>query len=278
MIFEILERTSEEKRDVFLSWKRDDKAFFASGACHILAHQFLSMHGGEGYVLVRIKPLDDLPGNHYCASNGEWVFDYHGWSLESEYLKAMEKAYRDKYANWNYDRIEISEGLVDHIASGNHNLRPPEYFPELPWKRAYDYMQQFDPNPPVATRQLPDAIKEVGFDFNWDERKVWEINASTEAMDISELVWHFDVPFLWSRPDGYYDLNPRWVIEDPEKYAEEYERTQKSDTSYPIDIMQWRGRWVILDGLHRLMKLHSEGKTVVNVRKIPESALPLIKK
>lgn len=126
------------------------------------------------------------------------------------------------------------------------------------------------------SKDMPAIISEVGFDFSWDERKVWEIDAPVEAIGIDELTWHLDIPFLWSKPDGYYDVEPRWVLEYPDKYPQEYERTEQADTTYPIDIMWWRGKWVILDGLHRLMKLYSEGKVMVNVRKIPEASIPFI--
>jgi hypothetical protein len=126
-------------------------------------------------------------------------------------------------------------------------------------------------------RQLPDTIKEVGFDFSWDERKVWALDIPTEEMPIDELTWHFDVPFIWSKPNGYYDINPSEVIKHPDQHPEEYERTMQADTAHPIDIMFWKNRWLILDGLHRLMKQAIQGKEVVQVRKIPESAIPLIK-
>jgi hypothetical protein len=127
------------------------------------------------------------------------------------------------------------------------------------------------------SRELPQIIKEVGFDFNWDERKVWELDVPIEDMPLDELKWHFDAPFIWSKPDGYYDVNPSEVIEHPDQYPEEYKRTMQADTAHPIDIMFWKKRWLILDGLHRLMKQAIEGKEVVQVRKIPESAIPLIK-
>lgn len=127
-------------------------------------------------------------------------------------------------------------------------------------------------------KQKPYIIEHVGFDFSWDEKKVWQLDVPVEAMNIEEVAWHLDVPFLWSKPDGYYDINPRWVIEQPEKYPDEYRRTQRADTSYPIDIMQWRGRWVILDGLHRLMKLAQSDVEVVRVRKISPDDIDKIKK
>lgn len=128
------------------------------------------------------------------------------------------------------------------------------------------------------SRQLPEVIQQVGFDFSWDERKVWELDVPTEEMPLDKLTWHFDIPFIWSKPDGYYDVRPSEVIENPDQYPKEYERTMQADTVHPIDIMLWKKRWLILDGLHRLMKQAIQGKEVVSVRKIPETAIPLILK
>ena len=125
------------------------------------------------------------------------------------------------------------------------------------------------------TRQLPDIIERVGFDFDWDECKVWGLDVPSEEMPAVDLVWHFDIPFLQLRPDGHY-LTPRQVIDRPDDYPGEYQRTIRADTAYPIDIMRWKGRWLILDGLHRLMKQTIEGAEVVRVRKIPPGAIPLI--
>ncbi len=127
-------------------------------------------------------------------------------------------------------------------------------------------------------RELPGIIKEVGFDFSWDERKVWRLDVPTEPMAISELTWHFDVPFIWSQPNGFYDVKPSEVIEHPELYTQEYDRTMRADTKHPIDIMYWKNHWLILDGLHRLMKQAAQGAAVVQVRKIPKSAIPHITK
>lgn len=130
----------------------------------------------------------------------------------------------------------------------------------------------------MSGRIKPAIIEEVGFDFHWDEQKVWGLDVPTEDMEIGVLDWHLDVPFIWSKPDGYYDVNPRDVIERPNQYPEEYERTMQADQRYPIDIMHWKKRWLILDGLHRLMKQTIQGVTTVQVRKIPTSAIPLILK
>jgi hypothetical protein len=124
---------------------------------------------------------------------------------------------------------------------------------------------------------FPQIIKDVGFDFAWSVEKVWQIDAPIEEMPIKELEWHFDIPFLWEN-EGVYNLTPRDVIENPKEHQGEYDRTMKSELKYPIDIMENKGRWLILDGLHRLMKASAEGQEIVKVRKISRDHIPRILK
>ncbi len=125
--------------------------------------------------------------------------------------------------------------------------------------------------------KIPKIIEKVGFDFSWSEKKVWELDVPVEEMNIEELEWHFDIPF-WSTQGWYYDLKPIDVIKFPDVYKQEYDRTMEADLSYPIDIMINKGKWLILDGLHRLLKLKILGKNKVNVRKIPRDNIKDIRK
>lgn len=122
-------------------------------------------------------------------------------------------------------------------------------------------------------KDLPQIIKDVGFDFDWDIKKVWALDEPTIKMSIHELTWHFDIPFLWYG-DEVYNLKPIEVIKNPEKYKEEYERTMKADLSHPIDVMENKGRLLILDGLHRLMKHSILGDREISVRIIPREKIP----
>jgi len=122
---------------------------------------------------------------------------------------------------------------------------------------------------------LPDIIKEVGFDFRWSERKVWALDVEAIELDISELEWHFDIPFL-DEKGRWYNLTPREVMEHPEDHPKEYARTLAADMQYPIDVMQNKGRLLILDGLHRLMKAALGGQQKVKVRIIPRERIPEI--
>lgn len=121
---------------------------------------------------------------------------------------------------------------------------------------------------------IPEIIKKVGFDFNWDERKVWRLRVPSVEIPIRELEWHLSIPFL--SETGKYDLTPYEVIDQPHHHSKEYFRVQSVDLSYPIDVMEHKGRLLILDGLHRLMKSYLKGLQTVKVRKIFRSQIPYI--
>lgn len=123
----------------------------------------------------------------------------------------------------------------------------------------------------------PKVIEDVGFDFSWSEKKVWALSYPVLEVPMKELRWHFDIPF-WNKPNGgYYDLTPNEVLANPEKYQEEYKRILNADLSHPVDIMTNKGRWLILDGLHRLVKFKMLNKDNIKVRKIPREAIPQIR-
>jgi len=125
-------------------------------------------------------------------------------------------------------------------------------------------------------RKIPKIIDKVGFDFSWSEKKVWKLKYPVEEMNIKELEWHFKIPF-WNTEKGFYDLTPNEIIDNPEKFKEEHKRTMKADLKHPIDIMKNKGRWLILDGLHRLVKAKILGHKTVSVRKIPHYEIPNIR-
>jgi hypothetical protein len=141
----LFERTAGELRDPFVSWARGDQAFFASGACHILAEMFRQLHYDEGFYLVHIKPAHGFTGNHVYATDGHWAFDHNGWTEESELLVITEEAYRKKYPGWTYERIVMNEDFEAYCKKNHHRL--PWQFAYLPWERAYNYIQQFAPGP-----------------------------------------------------------------------------------------------------------------------------------
>jgi hypothetical protein len=140
----IFERSLEEKTDPFKSWARSDQAFFAAGACHILADLFVQLHQKDGFKMVFIKPADGFSGNHVYASDGEWAFDHNGWTRENELIVAVEAAYKERFSGWNYEKLVIEQSITsleEFCKTFNHRL--PWQFAYLPWERAYNYIAKF---------------------------------------------------------------------------------------------------------------------------------------
>jgi hypothetical protein len=144
----IYTRTPDENQDIFKAWARPDEAFFAAGACHILGHLFFWMHRHEGFKLTHIRPTKGDVGHHMFASNGEWAFDFNGWTREKDLLQSYTAAYKKEYPGWSYEKIIYEHGLFDKP----EDHMPPEFFPHLPWERAYKYIQRFPTQPPKETQ------------------------------------------------------------------------------------------------------------------------------
>ena len=130
----------------------------------------------------------------------------------------------------------------------------------------------------MSNRKTSQIIKDVGFDFDWDSRKVWLLDVPTEEIDIDELIWHFDIPFWEKEGTDEYNLLPWEVIKHPEIEKTHYKKVIEADLIHPIDIMENKDRWLILDGLHRLVKAYIQGIKIVNVRKISRDYIPKILK
>jgi hypothetical protein len=146
----LFERSVEEKSDPFKSWARDDQAFFAAGACHILADLFVRLHRQDGCKIVFIKPAVGFLGNHVYASNGEWAFDHNGWVREDELIAATEAVYKESFSGWSYEKHIIEQSMTsleEFCKTFNHQL--PWQFAYLPWERAYKYIAKFDSRHPA---------------------------------------------------------------------------------------------------------------------------------
>jgi hypothetical protein len=143
-------RTPAQKKDMFLSWARDDRAFFGGGACHILAYLFYDLHKDEGYDIIFTRPRNkQQPGNHvYIYKNG-WAFDAVGWTQEDEVLHVMREHHAKQFPDWDAERVVIT-GMDLETFCKEYDHRPPAYFPYLPWERAYKYIQEFASEPPKA--------------------------------------------------------------------------------------------------------------------------------
>lgn len=140
----LFERTEEEKNDINKSWARSDQAFFAAGACHILAFAFIKKFPDKNFKIYYIKPIQNFSGSHVFVSDGIWAFDHNGWTKRAELIEQTKIAYQAKYSGWDFELIQIYN--LESLCRDNYH-RLPEQYAELPWDRAFRYIEKINQNP-----------------------------------------------------------------------------------------------------------------------------------
>jgi len=63
----------------------------------------------------------------------------------------------------------------------------------------------------------------------------------------------------------WFQVTPREVLSHPEAHPEHADRVASADLSYPLHVVLRHQRWLILDGIHRLVKAEMLGLTDVVV-------------
>lgn len=102
---------------------------------------------------------------------------------------------------------------------------------------------------------MPEALREVFPPYRWQLAKLWELHLKVEPVEIADLVWMFDLP-LWQLEGERFRVTPHQVAETPMNFRAHYQRVMDADLDFPINLVAYRGRLVVLDGVHRLLKAH----------------------
>ncbi|HEU4948852.1 MAG TPA: hypothetical protein VFT31_17020 [Kribbella sp.] len=103
----------------------------------------------------------------------------------------------------------------------------------------------------VAT--MPTAVREVFPTTRWQLEKLRALDLRTEPVEIADLAWMFDLP-LWQLDGHRFRVTPNQVAATPMNFRPHYERVMNADLDFPIHLVAYRGRLVVLDGVHRLLK------------------------
>ncbi|RLP81283.1 hypothetical protein EAD89_28990 [Micromonospora sp. BL4] len=122
--------------DQLLSWNRSDQAFFAAGACHVLAWVAAERYASAGFGIVGMHQLGRPHVSHVIISNGRWAFDHDGWTPLPELLRATAEYEPDP----SWDLLPITSALRHFCAAHKH--RTPEQYVYDPLPRARRYLHQ----------------------------------------------------------------------------------------------------------------------------------------
>jgi len=134
-------RTEAQKKDQALSWKRGDKAFFASGACHILVHVFLQEYPDREYRPYMILPNSGFRGGHVYAATEDTVFDYHGFSAKALFLEHYCRKMKRFFPGWTATIIELHDFMTPAFFE-EFNYRAPSQYLADPLPRAKAFLQR----------------------------------------------------------------------------------------------------------------------------------------
>ena len=124
-------------------------------------------------------------------------------------------------------------------------------------------------------KQLPPELIDWYFPFNWDVELLWKLNGEAKEKKIANLEWHLDKP-LWSSVVGQgmlFDLKPIDVLANPKRHAYHWNRIEQADTRNPICMTEYKGRDIIIDGIHRLAKFVCKEVELIDVKFINESTI-----
>ena len=108
-------------------------------------------------------------------------------------------------------------------------------------------------------------------------RKLWAADLPIVAMPVRDLEWLLDRPF-WKDGHRKLALRPRDVAAHPERYQADYQRAMAADLSCPINVIYLRGRWVAMDGLHRLLKAWMLDRETILAKQAHEQHIPLFRR
>ena len=131
-------RTPLERASQQVSWGRTDQAFFAAGACHVLAWTCRATYADQAIGLCGMRFEGEPHAFHVYARWEDWAFDHSGWHLEQDLL-AANRAYEDRVI----EQVPVGPDLATFCEQ--HNSRMPHQYWRDPVPRARLYLERFVP-------------------------------------------------------------------------------------------------------------------------------------
>ncbi|GAA1478820.1 hypothetical protein GCM10009623_32660 [Nocardioides aestuarii] len=83
----LFRRNDLERSDQQLAWDRRDQAFFAAGACHVLAWACRAFHQDQALAIHALRFAGHDQVFHTDAVWESWAFDHSGWNSHHELLE-----------------------------------------------------------------------------------------------------------------------------------------------------------------------------------------------
>ncbi len=125
----------------------------------------------------------------------------------------------------------------------------------------------------VMVNKRPKILTDAGYEIYCDTVKLRELDLPIVDFAINELIWNFDIPF-WAK-DGTDDWNltPWDVINKIDGSAGHQKRVEEADLKFPILLLNKNDKWLIIDGVHRLVKAFQSKEKIIKAKIISADML-----
>ena len=131
-------RTALERSDQRVAWERTDQAFFAAGACHVLAWTCRESYPHQEIGVAALRFVGEPHAFHVFATWRDWAYDHAGWNPEADLL-----AVNAHFERRPIERLTITTGLARFCAE--HASRMPDQYWRDPLPRARAYVARHAP-------------------------------------------------------------------------------------------------------------------------------------
>lgn len=121
----------------------------------------------------------------------------------------------------------------------------------------------------------PEAAKPFLLDFSWSLDKLRALPLEPVELPLSALTACLAAP-LWRSGGRPFALAPLELLKDPSLDRDQYERVLNAELDHPLYALRQEGRWLVLDGTHRLAKALKLGYEDVQVKVVPKTMLERI--
>lgn len=156
-------RIEPAKYDLAQSWNRSDRAFFAAGACHILADAFLRRFPASAFHATLICPPEGARGSHVFVSDGTLLFDYHGFSAHDRFVRFYSRHLQRRFPGWQADFVPLSDSPASAEFCRRYHHREPAHFLYDPRPRAEAFLSRLlaKPSSDSAFQRISATLRAV---------------------------------------------------------------------------------------------------------------------
>lgn len=122
--------------------------------------------------------------------------------------------------------------------------------------------------------EIPPTLAPWLLPIAWDRERLWAIDRTPVGMELEHLRWLYALP-LWRGSDRrWFRVSPDQFLVAPAAHPEHARRVADADLRFPIHVLWRRDRWMVLDGVHRLVKADLLGRKAIEAIVISAADIP----